>query len=176
MYETKLKNKNEEKIENKSAKFTKNSILKISKIFKNTKNNKASKNNNHIKKNYIKIKIGKLAVDPGGNKITGITDVKTPNGELQVLKYTTDQYYHDSKINEKNYLMKNYYSQWLNKPQNEHVKQLSYKVSSTEDLMKYFKCGCDEQPHLVERGRLRRECLVLLVIVNWHIIYKDAEQ
>ena len=137
MYETKLKNKNEEKFENKSAKFTKNPILKISKIFKNTKNNKASKNNNHIKKNYIKNKIGKLAVDPGGNKITGITDVKTPNGELQVLKYTTDQYYHDSKINEKNYLMKNYYSQWLNKPQNEHVKQLSFKVSSTEALMKY---------------------------------------
>ena len=67
-----------------------------------------------FKKNYIKNKIGKLTVDPGGNKITGVTDLKTPNGELQVLKYSTNQYYHDCKINEKNCLMKGYYEERIN--------------------------------------------------------------
>ena len=67
-----------------------------------------------LKKNYIKNKIWKLAVDPGGNKITGVTDLKTPNGELQVLKYSTNQYYHDCKINEKNCLMKGYYEERIN--------------------------------------------------------------
>ena len=44
IFEAKLKNK--ENFENKSSKFTRNSILKLQKIFKNTKSNKASKNNN----------------------------------------------------------------------------------------------------------------------------------
>ena len=42
-------------------------------------------------KYFIKTKIGKLAVDPGVNKITSVTDIKTPDGELQVLKCTTNQ-------------------------------------------------------------------------------------
>ena len=60
-------------------------------------------------KYFIKTKIGKLAVDPGVNKITSVTDIKTPDGELQVLKCTTNQQYHDTKIYEKNYLTKSYY-------------------------------------------------------------------
>ena len=158
MYEATLKNKNEEKFKNKSAKFTKDAILKMPKILKNQINKKEKKNKKQKKKNFIKNKIGKLTVVPGGNKITGITDVKTPNGELQVLKYTTSQYYHDSKINEKNYIIKIHYSQWLNKPQNEQLKQLSFKVSSTEALMRYVNiyASYDETEHNKE------------VVLNYH--------
>ena len=139
MYESKLKDKNEEKFKNKSAKFTKNSILKTPKILTNLKeSNEKNKKYMKSKKNHIKTKIGKLAVDPGGNKITGVTVLITPNDELQVLKYSTNQYYHDTKINEKNYLMKSYYEEWINKPKNEHVKHLSFKVSSTEALLNYI--------------------------------------
>ena len=137
MYESKLKDKNEEKFKN-NAKFTKNSILKIPKILKNLKeSNEKNKNYMKSKKNHIKTKIGKLAVDPGGNKITGVTVLITTNDELQVLKYSTNQYYHDTKINEKNYLMKSYYEEWI-KPKNEHFKHLSFKVSSTEALLNYI--------------------------------------
>ena len=48
--------------------------------------------------------------------------------------------------------MKNYYSQWLNKPQNEIVKQLSFKVSSNEALMKFVNvyASYDEIEHYKE--------------------------
>ena len=43
MFEYKLKIKNEEKFVNKSAKFSKNSILKIPKMLKNLKEQQATK-------------------------------------------------------------------------------------------------------------------------------------
>ena len=62
MYESKLKNINAEMFKNKSAKFTKNAILKIPKILKNLKESneiktRKSKKSMKLKKNYIKNKI-----------------------------------------------------------------------------------------------------------------------
>ena len=91
-----------------------------------------------LKKNFVKNKIWNISVDPGGNKITGVSSVKTPNGELQVFKHSTDQYHHDNRINEKNFLMKSYYEDCINKPRNEKVKKLSFKVSSTDALLNYI--------------------------------------
>ena len=93
----------------------------------------------------IKSNRPRIAFDPGGNSLTGVTDqyeyIKDSNNnvidkKLKVFKVNTKHYYHETKIKLAKRIVDQHWKEWEYKVKDMELQ--THKVNSTVALMKYI--------------------------------------